>query len=166
MLPLVSLLQAWCEELKSMDSNEKSSLKILYICIMIMNLLNAWDSSRNVLFVHLHLFLLVGCTSYFSLSSCLAPCRANKLKNSPLGRCGFEEGYDFMERDMVICITVILKFGNSLSYFPYYFGQYLECILVLHLLHYVNKLFMSSNKYVSKYKIWIKTKLIFMSSES
>lgn len=44
-------------------------------------------------------------------------------------------------------------FGSSLSYFPHYFGHYLECILALHLLNYVNKLFMSSNKCASKCKI-------------
>lgn len=131
----------------------------------IMNLLNAWDSSRNVLFVHLYLFLLVGCTSYFNLSSCLASCRTNKVKNSPIRRCYFWGRIWFYGRGVVICIRVILM-GSSLSYFPHYFGQYLECILVLHLLNYVNKLFMSSNKYASKCEIWIKIKLIFISLES
>lgn len=32
----------------------------------IMNLLNTQDSRKNILFVHLYFFRLVGCISYFS----------------------------------------------------------------------------------------------------
>lgn len=128
---------------------------------MILNRLDAWDTSRNILFVHFYLFLLVGHTSYFIFSSCLASCRANTLAWKEWF-CG---GIWFYREGYAICRTVIL-IGSSLRYFPYYFAQYFECILVLHLLNYVNKLFMSSNKYASKCKIWIKTKLIFISLES
>lgn len=68
--------------------------KILYICMKIMNLLNAWDSSRNVFFVHLYLFLLVGCTSYFIFM--FGTLQNKSAQEFTTGWCGFEEEQDLL----------------------------------------------------------------------
>lgn len=56
-----------------------------------------------------------------------------------------------MQSDMAMCLMILMK--SFPSYFLEYFGQYLECVLVLYLLNYVTKLFMSSNKYLTKCKM-------------